>query len=98
MSLSDKVGYVGLHHVVTDIKHANPVIKVEFIKEFLEEFMKESWTTHACPETGEDYDCHCNNNKIEDQNCIVIPKEKLKKLLGKKFVKCVKQVVEDENE
>lgn len=45
-TLSDVIGYVEPHHVVADIKHANPVIKVEFIKEFIKKLKEELRAEH----------------------------------------------------
>ena len=48
----------------------------------VERLKKEGHTTHSCPNNDEDYDCHCTNKKIEDQNCWVIPKTKFKEIFG----------------
>ena len=52
------------------------------VEESFNKLIEESHSTHSCPDENEDYECHCTNPKIEDQNCWVIPKVKFNEIFG----------------
>ncbi len=58
------------------------MLTVNKVKEFIRLLKEKGQTVHSCPEGNEDYECHCTNSKIEDQNCWVFNKIEFDKLAG----------------